>query len=78
MTVSIKEARRRLGKLVESAARGQSVNVTRRGRKVARIVPAEPEGKRRLPDLTAFRKSISISGNGLSLAVTGRRREARY
>jgi prevent-host-death family protein len=77
MTVSVKEARRKLGKLVESAARGERIDVTRRGRKVARIVPAEPDGKRALPDLAEFRRSISIDG-GLSAAVIAQRQVARY
>jgi prevent-host-death family protein len=76
--VNVKEARRTLGKLVDSAAGGETVEITRRGRKVARIVACEPKTGRKLPDLTAFRASIHVKGAALSSTVISQRREARY
>lgn len=48
-TVTLKEARKRLGRLVAAAERGDSAVITRRGREVARIVPAEGRDHPPLP-----------------------------
>jgi prevent-host-death family protein len=78
MTVSLKEARKRLGHLVEAAERGESVVITRRGRVVARIVPPESRPLKGLPDLAAFRASIKIKGRTLTDELLAMRREERY
>ena len=77
-TVSLKEARKRLGQLVKAAERGESVVITRRGRRVARLVPEEKKVRRGLPDLTAFRASIHVKGKSLSQTVIDMRKEERY
>lgn len=77
-SVSLKEARKRLGQLVKAAERGESVAITRRGRRVARLVPDEKKVRRRLPDLTAFRASIHVKGKSLSQTVIDMRKEERY
>lgn len=75
-TVSVREARRRLPELVEAAERGETVVVTRRGKRVARIVPLrETLG---LPDLTEFRASIAVRGEPLSKAVMEERQTSRF
>jgi prevent-host-death family protein len=76
-SVSLTEARRRLGALVKAAERGQSVTITRRGRKVARLVPAEAVPAKGLPDLTKFRKSIKVRGRPLSEVVIALRSDER-
>lgn len=76
--VNLKEARRRLGALVKAAERGQSIVITRRGRKVARLVPAEAALAKGLPDLTEFRKSIKTKGRPLSQIVIAMRDEERF
>jgi prevent-host-death family protein len=76
--VNLKEARRRLGALVKAAERGQSIVITRRGRKVARLVPAEAAPAKGLPDLTEFRKSIKTKGRPLSQIVIAMRDEERF
>jgi prevent-host-death family protein len=76
--VNLKEARRRLGALVKAAERGQSIVITRRGRKVARLVPAEAAPAKGLPDLTEFRKSIKAKGRPLSQIVIAMRDEERF
>jgi prevent-host-death family protein len=75
--VSLKQARQRLGDLVDAATRGETVVITRRGRGVARLVAldASPE---RLPDLTAFRASLQMQGAPLSETVLAARRDERY
>ena len=76
--VSLKEARRRLGHLVTAAEHGESVVITRRGKTVARIVPAVQKRRRGFPDLTEFRKSIKIKGRSLTDELLAMRREERY
>ncbi len=76
--VNIQEARRRLSKLVDDAERGESVVITRHGKKVARIEPVRKAGGRTLPDLSKFRQSIKAGGKGLSRTVIERRRRNRH
>ncbi len=76
--VSLKEARRRLGDLVDEATHGATVVITRRGRDVARLVPEETRPLKGLPDLTKFRASLRSEGKGLSAEVSLMRREARF
>ena len=73
--VPLKEARRRLGDLVRAAERGESTVITRRGKTVARLVPAKAGKPRGFPDLTAFRDSIKIKGKPLSRTVIEMREE---
>ena len=77
-TINLKEARRRLGDLVNAAERGESTVITRRGRKVARIVPLDRKPRRGLPDLTEFRASLKVKGKLLSEIVIDSRKKARY
>jgi prevent-host-death family protein len=76
--VSLKDARRRFGALVKAAERGQSVTITRRGRKVARLVPAAAMSAKGLPDLAEFRKSIKVRGKPLSRIVMDMRSAERF
>ena len=76
--VSLKEARRRLSDLVRAAERGESVTITRRGRRVARLVPVEDEpGRKGLPDLSKFRASIKTKGRSLTDELLAMRQEER-
>jgi prevent-host-death family protein len=77
-TVSVKEARRKFGKLVESARRGTTTIVTRRGRKVAQIVPLSERKAVGLPDMTAFRASFPQPRNGRTTTIADLRRRERY
>ena len=77
-TVNIREARRRLSKLVDAAERGEAVVITRRGKKVARLGPVESKARKGLPDLSAFRASIRVKGKPLSRVVIDGRSEARH
>ena len=77
-SVNLKEARRRLGQLVDAAERGESVVITRRGREVVRLVSAKRTRRQVLPDLSDFRRSIRIKGASLSATVIAMRREGRY
>ena len=76
--VSLKEARKVLGDLVKAAERGETVVITRRGRKVAEIVAPKPAKPGRLPDLSQFRASIKTKGKSLSRTVSDMRKSERY
>ncbi len=76
--VSFRDARLRLSQLLDDAEQGKSVVITRHGRQVARLVPAEPPGGKRLPDLGPFRESLRLKGPALSKAVARARRQDRY
>ena len=76
-TINLKEARKRLGQLVEAAERGESVVITRRGRRVARIVPAAQKKRRGLPDLTELRASLKVKGRSLTEELLAMRKEER-
>jgi prevent-host-death family protein len=77
-TVNMKKAREHLSKLVGAAERGESVIITRRGKQVARIVPARRGPLRKLPDLAEFRASIKVKGKPLSKTVIAMRAQERY
>jgi len=80
LRVTLKDARRRLGELVDAAEHGETIQITRRGRVVAQLRPAQSKGKgaARLPDLSEFRKEISIKGKPLSATVVQLRAEGRF
>ena len=77
-TVSIREAREHLSDLVAAAERGEAVTITRRGKKVARLVPLAAKKSRGLPDLSEFRASIKVKGRSLTDELLAMRREERY
>lgn len=76
--VSVAEAREKFRMLLDEVAAGGHVVVLRRGREVARIVPAPRERRRRLPALGRFRASIFATGEPLSRTVVRARRAERY
>lgn len=74
--VNVREARRRLAALLDAVEAGDEVVITRRGKQVARLLPAEPPPKQ-FPDLSEFRKSIVIRGESLYETLMRMRREER-
>lgn len=78
LSVNLREARRRIGYLVGAAERGEPVIITRRGKKVARIMPANDKPATGLPELAGFRASITVKGKPLSRIVIEERRDSRY
>jgi prevent-host-death family protein len=77
LTMTIKEARTCLGKLVDRAEKGQTVVITRRGKESARLVPVpkHPEG---LPSLREFRSAMVSPKSELSATVIAARDEERF
>jgi prevent-host-death family protein len=59
MEMSVKEARSKLSTLLKRVEEGNEIVILRRGKKVARLVPPQGQG-RRLPSLKDFRASIRI------------------
>jgi prevent-host-death family protein len=74
--VSVREARENFRSLLDCVAGGEEILVVRRGKPIARLVPAVAEGKR-LPALDDFRASIEIKGGSLGEELAAARREER-
>jgi prevent-host-death family protein len=77
MEISAKEARAKWSDLLKRAEKGEEVLLYRRGKKVARLVPAQ-RAQRTLPSLREFRASIGIKGEPLSSVVVKNRELERY
>lgn len=76
-TVSIRQAREQFSELVGAVERGESIIITRRGRRVARLTPVPPERRKGLPDLTDFRASLKVKGSSLTRVLLAQRRQER-
>jgi antitoxin (DNA-binding transcriptional repressor) of toxin-antitoxin stability system len=63
--------------LLDEVAAGKEIAILRRGKEVARLVPA-PARRRRLPSRESFRKSITLEGEPMSVAVIRARRVERF
>lgn len=72
----IREARRRFGELVDAAEHGETVVITRRGRRVAQLVPVTDRPSP-LPDLGEFRATLQAEGPSLSQVVVQQREAER-
>ena len=75
--VSIKEARENLKAIIDRVAAGERINILRRSKVVAQLVPPEPTAAKRAPSLASFRKSIKVKGKAMSREVIESRREER-
>jgi antitoxin (DNA-binding transcriptional repressor) of toxin-antitoxin stability system len=75
--VSIKEARSKIGHLIEKAENGEEIIITRHGKKVASI-NAIPKSRPRLTLQGDFRKSIKLSGPSMSSTIEKNRSEERF
>lgn len=77
-SVSIKEARENLKAIIDRVAAGERINILRRSKVVAQLVPPEPERSRRAPSMAAFRKTIKVKGKPMSQEIIDARREERH
>jgi prevent-host-death family protein len=77
MEINVKEARSKISTLLDRTQKGEEITILRRGKKIAKLVPVD-NAKKRLPDLSTFRSSISIKGEPLSQAIIKGRNEERY
>jgi prevent-host-death family protein len=78
LEIDLKELRTKLRLVIQQVEAGEEIRITRRGKEVARLVPPPVQTPPPLPDLTEFRASIKLRGEGLSETVIKARREARY
>ena len=69
-TVGIFEAKNRLSELVERAARGEEIVITRRGEQVARLVPPEVTDVQSQAKALAERIRRTRAGHALGDTVT--------
>jgi prevent-host-death family protein len=77
--VSIAEAKAQLSALVDRAVGGETVEITRRGKLVARIVAAEtPRQRIDIARLRALTDPMPVSGDGDSEFIRRMRDEDRY
>jgi len=73
--ITVKEARQQLKEAISRAERGEETLIARRGKPVARLVPAATAPKR-FPDLTRLRKSLGKPGTP-SVKLIRQDRDAR-
>ena len=73
--VNVKDARSNLSSLLDRVEAGEEIIITRRGKKVAKMVP--PQSENRLPSLKDFRSSLKVEGKPMSKEVIDARREER-
>ena len=77
-TATVREAQHNLPKILRAVHEGEVVEITRRNRVVARLVPAAPRPARGLPDFVARARAIwgaRPGGKPTSALVLDARRE---
>ncbi len=77
MEINAKQARAKLSSLLKRVEGGGEVVLLRRGKRIARLIPAERK-QGRLPTLKEFRASIRTKGQPLSLSVIRGRGKERF
>ncbi len=75
--MTVKQARGHLSELLDQVANGEEIEILRRGKRVARLVPSSQETLP-VPDLKSFRKSLQVKGKSLSKTVIELRQKERY
>ena len=76
LEVNVKEARSKLSELITKVEKGQEIMITRRGKKVARLIPARTQTT--LPSLKNFRQTLSVIGKPMSEEIIASRKAERY
>ena len=76
MEINVKDARSRLSELIDRFEDGNEIIISRRGKKVARLVPLKI--KKNLPSMKEFRASLKLKGEALSDAIIHGRKRERY
>lgn len=74
---NVREARERLSQLLDQVAAGEQVTITRRGKPVARLIPAV-EPSIQFPDRGELRRSLPPAGEPAVDLVRRLREEERY
>jgi antitoxin (DNA-binding transcriptional repressor) of toxin-antitoxin stability system len=76
--VTIKQVRENLKAIIDRVCAGERVNILRRTKVVAQLIPPEIPQTRRAPSMKAFRNSITIKGKPMSAEIIEARRKERY
>ena len=76
LEVNVKEARSKLSTLLNKVEQGEEITITRRGKKVARLVSTTTGSS--LPSLKEFRQTLSVSGKPMSEEIIASRKTDRY
>ena len=75
--ISVREARAQFCTLIDAVSQGETVVITRHGKKIAGLSPYH-ENKKRLPSMRKFRDSIKIKGETLGKTLLKQREEERF
>ncbi len=75
--ISVKEARKHLSELLDRVEGGEKIDILRRGKKVASLVPGTQK-KASLPDLSEFRLSLKVKGKSLAKSLLDFREKERF
>ncbi len=76
LQVNAKEARSNLSELLNKVEKGEEITITRRGKKVAKLVSVGI--KTTFPSLKDFRQTLSIIGKPMSEEIIDSRKSERY
>lgn len=74
--VNVKELREHLAQFIRQVETGEEIVITRHGTVVARLLPPE-KMPTQMPDLTEFRNSIELKGEGPLGTLLKLREEAK-
>lgn len=79
LVVNAKEVREKFSSILDEVEKGEDIVITRRGKKVARIINININDKPTpLKALKEFRKNIKVKGEALSRTTINQRDEERY
>ncbi len=79
LVVNAKEVREKFSSILDEVEKGEDIVITRRGKKVARIINININDKPTpLKALKDFRNNIKIKGESLSRTTINQRDEERY
>ena len=76
LEISVKDARKNLSMLLDKVEHGDEIVITRRGKRVARLIT--PVQNEKLPKLKSFRRQLQVSGEPMSETVINNRKSERY
>jgi len=77
LEINIKELRDQLAQFINQVEAGEEIAITRRGKVVARLI-TPPQTPAQFPDLTEFRASIKLKGEGALETLLHLREETNY
>lgn len=79
--INLAEAKARLSEILDRVELGESIEITRRGKPAARIVPVEPKREWKRVDVSALRKlheAMPYQAESAGDLIRRMRDEARY